>query len=75
MNKQTQKRRVIDWLKTHGTLTVREAVTELNIMSVPKRVEELRKDGYPIGLTWATSSTGARYGVYVLYTNNEEATV
>lgn len=74
MNKQTQKRRVLDWLKTHGTLTVREAVTELGIMSVPKRVEELRKAGYPIGLYWATSSTGARYGVYILY-NNEEGTI
>lgn len=66
MARLTQKDRVLSWLKTHGTLTTREAVTELNIMSVPKRIEELRKQGYPISMDWATTETGARYGVYKL---------
>ena len=66
--KQTQRDRVLAWLKTHGTLTVREAVTELNIMSVPKRIEELRRAGYSIRMDWVQTETGTRYGVYRLIT-------
>lgn len=64
--KQTQRDKVLTWLRTHGTLTVREAVTELNIMSVPKRIEELRKAGHPISMRWVSTENGSRYGVYVL---------
>lgn len=64
--KQTQRDKVLKWLRAHGTLTVREAVTELNIMSVPKRIEELRKAGVPISMRWVTTENGSRYGVYVL---------
>lgn len=66
MKKQTQRDKVLLWLRTHGTLTVRDAVTELNIMSVPKRVEELRRMGYQIRMDWATTESGTRYGVYKL---------
>ena len=66
--KQTQRDRVLAWLKTHGTLTVREAVTEHNIMSVPKRIEELRRAGYSIRMDWVQTETGTRYGVYRLIT-------
>lgn len=64
--KQTQRDKVLMWLKAHGTLTVREAVTELNIMSAPKRIEELRRMGYPIRMDWVKTESGARYGVYRL---------
>lgn len=64
--KQTQRDKVLSWLKTHGTLTTRQAVTELNIMSVPKRIEELRKMGYAISMDWRTTESGSRYGVYTL---------
>ena len=47
MGKRTQRDKVLSWLRKNGTLTVRDAVIELNIMSVPKRIEELRKMGYP----------------------------
>lgn len=66
MRTQTQRDKVLSWLKTHGTLTVRDAVTELNIMSAPKRIEELRKMGYPIRMDWVTTESGTRYGVYRL---------
>ena len=66
MKKQTQRDKVLSWLRTHGTLTVKDAVTELNIMSVPKRVEELRRMGYQIRMDWAMTENGARYGVYRL---------
>lgn len=66
MRTQTQRDKVLSWLRTHGTLTVRDAVTELNIMSAPKRIEELRKMGYPIRMNWVTTESGTRYGVYRL---------
>lgn len=46
--------------------TQREAVLELNIMSLPKRIEELRKSGVMVRMEYRTSSNGARYGVYTL---------
>ena len=66
MRTQTQRDKVLSWLRTHGTLTVRDAVTELNIMSAPKRIEELRNMGYPIRMDWVTTESGTRYGVYRL---------
>ncbi len=66
MRTQTQRDKVLSWLRSHGTLTVRDAVTELNIMSAPKRIEELRKMGYPIRMDWVTTESGTRYGVYRL---------
>ena len=66
MANRTQRDRVLDWLRTHGELTTREAVLELNIMSLPKRIEELRKSGIMIRMDYRTSSTGARYCVYTL---------
>lgn len=65
-NKMTQTALVLDWLKRNGELTTREAVTELNIMSLPRRIMELRRAGIDIDMTYRTSANGARYGVYSL---------
>lgn len=63
---KTQRDRVLEWLYKHGELTTREAVIELGIMSLPKRIEELRKSGHAIKTDYRTSANGARYGVYSL---------
>ena len=65
-NKVTQRARVLDYLKTHEGLTVMEAVSDMGILSLPKRIEELRKAGHPITLTYKVTKSGARYGVYAL---------
>ena len=65
-NKIKQSDVVLNWLQTRGELTTRDAVTDLNIMSVAKRVEELRKKGLNITTTYRTTQNGARYGVYTL---------
>lgn len=65
-NKTTQTALVLNWLIRNGELTTREAVTELNIMSLPRRIMELRRAGFPIDMTYRTSANGARYGVYTL---------
>lgn len=62
--KRTQRDRVLEHLNKFGELTTREAVIDLGIMCLPKRIEELRKSGVPISTTYRTSPNGARYGVY-----------
>lgn len=49
-----------------SSLTTRQAVIDLNIMCLPKRIEELRKDGVAIRTEYRTSANGKRYGVYSL---------
>ena len=66
MTKQTQRDSVLKWLETRGTLTTREAVTELGIMALPRRIFELKAEGYPIVKTWEKTANGNRYGVYRL---------
>ena len=66
MKRATQTEIVLSYLKNFGELTTREAVIELNIMSLSKRIEELRKEGVPIQTTYRTSENGKRYGVYSL---------
>ena len=63
---QTQRDKVLNYLRTRGGLTVREAMIELNINCLPKRIEELRKMGYPIRMDWAHTASGKRYGIYRL---------
>lgn len=65
-NKTTQRDEVLRWLIRNGELTTREAVTELNIMSLPRRIMELRRAGVNIDMTYRTSPNGSRYGVYTL---------
>ena len=64
--KAKQTALVMDWLKRNGELTTREAVTELNIMSLPRRIMELRRAGVNIDMKYRTSPNGSRYGVYKL---------
>ena len=66
MKRAKQTDVVLGYLKTVGELTTREAVIELNIMCLPKRIEELRKSGVAIRTDYRTSANGKRYGVYSL---------
>ena len=65
MNKESQKKKVLQWLDHYGTITNWEAVTQLHIMCLPKRIEELRKEGYHI-ITNYVYMNGTRYGLYEL---------
>lgn len=44
--KATQQGKILAYCKEHGSITVRDAFTELNINSPTKRISELRKAGY-----------------------------
>ncbi len=45
MDAITQKMRIIEYCEKHGSITVREAFTKLNINSPTKRISEIRKSG------------------------------
>lgn len=65
--KKNQKQRVLERLRQGGGLTVREAVVDMGINSLPKRIEELRKMGFDIEMDWIVPLNGARYGIYTLH--------
>jgi hypothetical protein len=48
MIRQTQKERVLNYLKTFKTITSLECVYRLNIVDLQKSIQLLRKEGYKI---------------------------
>ena len=51
--RQTQVDRAIDYIKLHGSISSREAFIKLRIMSFPKRICEMNKQGYLTKSVWA----------------------
>lgn len=66
MDKLKQKQKILNWLRTNGELTVREALLYMDINSPQKRVQELREQGYNIITIWRKNGSGTRYGAYKL---------
>lgn len=71
-SKRIQRERVLAHLKKYGRLTVREAMVEMNIGCLAKRIQELREEGYPIK-TDMVYKRDTKYGVYKLEGNNEQS--
>lgn len=46
--KPTQTQRVLDYMRTFGSITQLEALRDLGVMRLASRVSELRKEGYII---------------------------
>jgi hypothetical protein len=63
-----QKERVLAYMAIHGSITSLEAayMRPRPIMDLPKRISELRRDGYPIVKESEKTSNGARYTRYRL---------
>jgi Mn-dependent DtxR family transcriptional regulator len=63
MNKQeklNQQQQIIDYVKTHGVITVRIISTKLFINSPTARLSELYKRGFVFDKQWMESE-GSRY--------------
>lgn len=45
MDAATQKMKILNYCEQHGSITIREAFTKLNINSPSKRISELRNSG------------------------------
>ncbi len=67
-----QHKILLDHFKTHGSITNLEAIFVHKIMSVQKRISELKRDfGYDIYHTFHRDAAGTKY--YRYYLNPEEA--
>ena len=48
MDKQTQRQKILQYCKEHGSVTIREAFEVLHINSPSKRISEMRLGGYNV---------------------------
>lgn len=62
-----QAKQILEYLRTKGGLTTLSAWTELQILSPARRIQELRNGGFNIETEWRKTTSGRRYGVYILH--------
>lgn len=48
MDKQTQRQKILQYCKEHGSITIREAFEKLHINSPSKRISEMRLGGFRV---------------------------
>lgn len=58
--KSTQCDKVLEYMKTFGSITQLEALHDIGCMRLASRISDLRQQGYPIGRRIKTSKN--RYG-------------
>jgi hypothetical protein len=46
MDKLSQQKKILNYCKAHGSITIREAFTRLNINSPTKRISEMRSSPF-----------------------------
>lgn len=44
----TQEKRVLDYIKENGSITLMSAITDIGVLSLSSRISSLKKKGYPI---------------------------
>lgn len=59
MDAVTQKNKILAYCEQYGSITIREAFTELNINSPSKRISEIRNSGMYVVDTVDESKTDA----------------
>jgi len=62
-----QRKKILDYIERHGSITAREAFDRCGCNSPRKRISELREKGYPICDRWRQNEEGKRYKEYYLY--------
>ncbi len=70
MSRLSQCQRMINYMKEHGSITVRQAEVELDINSPNRRLADLREKGYSFNESWKEKKNSygekVRYKVYSL---------
>lgn len=61
----SQKQKVLDYMRSHGSITQIEATTELGCVRLPSRIWDLKRDGYAIERTMVTGKN--RFGETISY--------
>lgn len=64
--KQKQTERVLEYMQQHDGITSWEAFESLNILSLPRRIKDLREQGHNIEMTWQKRPNGEKFGLYRL---------
>ncbi len=65
MSKANQRKRIIEYIKEFGSITTYEAFSELGCVCLPKRISELKDEGYLFDIKVETGKN--RYGDPVNY--------
>lgn len=65
MARQNQRKRIIDYIRQYGSITTYNAFKDLGIACLPKRISELKEEGYVFNIVVETSKN--RYGEPVNY--------
>lgn len=68
--KEKQVIRVLNFMRRNDGITTWEAFQYLNILSLPRRIKDLREMGYNINMTYQRTPDGERYGLYKLVEEN-----
>jgi hypothetical protein len=63
---ENQKEKIINYLMTHGPLTVLEAMQYLKVYALSQRIGELSKEGFPIQKEMIQVDSGKRIARYYL---------
>ena len=75
MTKITMKKRVLEHLQKHGTITSWEAYTTYGCTRISEYIRQLREDNYDIKTIWTESKNRygekVRYGIYTLIKKKE----
>lgn len=65
MSKTNQRKRIIEYIKEFGSITTYDAFKELGCVCLPKRISELKDEGYLFDVKVETSKN--KYGEPVNY--------
>lgn len=65
MARQNQRKRIIEYIRQYGSITTYNAFKDLGIACLPKRIIELKEEGYVFNIVVETSKN--RYGEPVNY--------
>lgn len=63
VDKKSQRQWVLDQLARGATLSSRDAVLNYGIQDLPKRISELRREGYPIE-SWRVNKDRTHWNEY-----------
>ena len=66
VRKPKQTTKVLEFMRTNDGITSWEAFQYLNIVCLPRRIKDLRNEGYNIDMTWQRRPNGEKFGLYRL---------
>lgn len=69
VKKTKQTKKVLDFMRRNDGITVWEAVYYLSVLSLARRIKDLKEEGYNITKIYKKTPNGQRYALYQLKEN------